>query len=87
MFQHCLGEGGREKGRERRTRIAHIMMEACTVNFLLFEQNLTSVPKSFDPHCTCEKLLTKPKVTVQELAEAIGIIVSNFPGVEFGPLF
>ena len=32
---------------------------------------------------TCEKLLTKPEVTVQELAEAIGIIVSNFPGVEF----
>ena len=36
---------------------------------------------------TCEKLLTKPELTVQELAEAIGIIVSNFPGVEFGPLF
>lgn len=33
---------------------------------------------------TCEKLLTKPEVTVQELDEAIGIIVSNFPGVEFG---
>ena len=51
MFQHCLGEGGREKGSERRTRIAHITMEACTVNFLLFAQNLTSVPKSFEPHC------------------------------------
>lgn len=36
---------------------------------------------------TCAKLLTKPEVTVQELAEAIGIIVYNFPGVEFGPLF
>ena len=24
-------------------------MEACTVNSLLFAQNLTSVPKSFDP--------------------------------------
>jgi len=36
---------------------------------------------------TCQKLLTKTEVTVQELAEAIGIIVSNFPGVEFGPLF
>ena len=35
----------------------------------------------------CEKLLTKPELTVQELAEVIGIIVSNFPGVEFGPLF
>ena len=36
---------------------------------------------------TCEKLLTKPEVTVQELDEAIGTIVSNFPEVEFGPLF
>ena len=35
----------------------------------------------------CGKLLSKPVVTVQELAEVIGIIVSNFPGVEFGPLF
>ena len=33
------------------SRIAHITMEACTVNFLLFAQNLTSVPKSFDPDC------------------------------------
>ena len=36
---------------------------------------------------TCEKLLTKPEVTVQELAEAIGTIVSNFPGVDLGPCF
>lgn len=36
---------------------------------------------------TCGKLLTKPEVTVQELAEAIGIIVSNFPGVEFASFF
>ena len=35
----------------------------------------------------CGKLLSKPVVIVQELAEVIGIIVSNFPGVEFGPLF
>ena len=42
------GEGGRGKGSERRTHVAHITMEACTVNSLLFAQNLTSVPKSFD---------------------------------------
>ena len=36
---------------------------------------------------TCEKLLTKPEVTVQELAEAISTIVSNFPRVELGPFF
>ena len=51
-FNIVWGEGGREKGSERRTRIAHITMEACTVNFLLFAQNLTSVLKSFDPHCS-----------------------------------
>ena len=45
------GEGGRKKGSERRKRIAHIAMEVCAVNFLLFAKNLTSVPKSFDPDC------------------------------------
>ena len=45
------GKGGREKGSERKTRVAHITMEACITNSLLFAQNLTSVPKSFDPDC------------------------------------
>ena len=36
---------------------------------------------------SCEKLLAKPGMAIQELAEAIGIIVSNFPWVEFGLLF
>ena len=31
--------------------------------------------------------MVKPEVTVLELAEAKGIIVYNFPGMEFGPLF
>ncbi|XP_068718128.1 uncharacterized protein [Montipora capricornis] len=48
MFEHCLGGRGREKGRERETHVARITMEACTVNSLLFAQNLTSVPKCFD---------------------------------------
>ena len=43
--------GGRKKGSERRTNVAHITMEACTVNSLLFAQNLTGVPKCFDPDC------------------------------------
>ena len=51
-FNIVWGEGGRKKGSERRKRIAHITMEVCTVNFLLFAQNLTSVPKSFDPDCS-----------------------------------
>ena len=45
------GEGERKKGNERRTNVAHITMEACTVNSLLFAQNLTSVPKGFHPDC------------------------------------
>ena len=45
------GKGGAKKGSERRTCVAHITMEACAVNSLLFAQNLTSVPKSFDTDC------------------------------------
>ena len=44
-------KGGAKKGSERRTNVAHITMETCTVNSLLFAQNLTSVPKCFDPDC------------------------------------
>ena len=50
-FNIVWGEGGRKKGSERRTNRAHITMKACTVNSLLFAQNLTSVPKCFDPDC------------------------------------
>ena len=46
-FNIVWGEGGRKKGSERRTNVAHITMEACTVNSLLFAQILTSVPKCF----------------------------------------
>ena len=51
-FNIVWGEGGRKQGSERRTNVAHIKMEACTVNSLLFAQNLTSVPKCFDPDCS-----------------------------------
>ena len=54
-FNIVWGEGGRKKGSERRTNVAHITMEACTVNSLLFAQNLTSVPNCFDPDCSCQK--------------------------------
>ena len=47
------GRGGCEKGREKRARVGHITMEACTVNSPLSPQNLTSVPKSFGPDCRC----------------------------------
>ena len=46
------GEEGRKKGSERRTHVAHITMEAFTGNSLLVAQNLTSVPKCFDPDCS-----------------------------------
>ena len=53
-FNIVWGEGGHKKGSERRAHVAHITMEACTftVNSLLFAQNLTSVPKCFDPDCS-----------------------------------
>ena len=51
-FNIVWGEGGCKKGSEKRKNVAHITMEACTVNSLLFAQNLTSVPKCFDPDCS-----------------------------------
>ena len=50
------GEGERKNGNDRRTNVAHITMEACTVNCLLFAQNLTSVPKCFHPDCRCDNI-------------------------------
>ena len=35
---------------------------------------------------TCEKLLNKQHPRISEVAEVIGIIVSNFPGAQYGPL-
>ena len=35
---------------------------------------------------TCEKLLKKQHPMIYEVAEVIGIIVSNFPGAQYGPL-
>lgn len=34
----------------------------------------------------CLNLVTKETCTVQNVAEVIGLIVSSFPGVEYGPL-
>ena len=35
----------------------------------------------------CKKLLEKGQSSIQNLAEVIGLIVSSFPGVEYGPLY
>ena len=73
-FNVVWGEGGgggrgREKGSERRTRVVHITMEACTINSLLFAQNLTSVPKTFDPDCT--SLETGERTTEKTVQDSI----------------
>ena len=69
-FQRCLGGKGARKGpSERRTRVVHITMEACTVNSLLFAQNLTSVPKTFDPDCT--SLETGERTTEKTVQDSI----------------
>ena len=62
-FNIVWGEGGCKKGSERRKRIAHITMEVCTVNFLLFAQNLTGVLKSFDPDCRSFHILQPVEMT------------------------
>ena len=54
---------------ERRTSVAYITMEACTVNSVLFAQSLTSVPKSFDLDC---------RVLMQEV-----LLVSQASEIEF----
>jgi len=35
----------------------------------------------------CSKLISSATISIQELAEAIGLLVSSFPGVLYGPLF
>ena len=48
-----VGKGGAKKAvKEEQALLVIITMEACTVNSLLFAQNVTSVPKSFDPDCS-----------------------------------
>ena len=34
----------------------------------------------------CNELLSKQQPTIQEVAQLIGVLVSSFPGVQFGPL-
>ena len=35
---------------------------------------------------SCNSLLQKTTPTIRQVAEVIGILVSNFPGAEYGPL-
>ena len=35
---------------------------------------------------SCDTLLKTPMPTIKQVAEAIGILVSNFPGAQYGPL-
>ena len=70
-FNIFWGEAGREKGSERRTRVAHITMKACTVNSLLFAQNF---PKSFDLDC---------RVLMQEVLLTPNGLVSHASEIEF----
>lgn len=36
---------------------------------------------------TCSELLSKVNMTIHDLAEVIGLLVSSFPGVLYGPPF
>ena len=55
-FNIVWGKERHEKGSERRKRVAYITMEACMYSkFSAFRPNLTSVPTSFDPYCSCKR--------------------------------
>ena len=59
------------------------------LGFILDSINMTVSPtegKIQKTIKTCEKLLKKQHPMIYEVAEVIGIIVSNFPGAQYGPL-
>ena len=59
------------------------------LGFLLNSQEITVSPteqKITKPVEACIKLKAKNKPLISEVAKVIGILVSNFPGVQYGPL-
>lgn len=70
-----------------------ILTPSQKLTYLGFELNsLNMTVKLTDSRITklklaCKKLLEKGQSSIQNLAEVIGLIVSSFPGVEYGPLY
>jgi hypothetical protein len=60
------------------------------LGFWLDSENMTvSLPEEKADHImrVCTALIRKRRMTVRELAQVIGLLVSSFPGVLWGPLF
>ncbi|CAB4023700.1 Hypothetical predicted protein, partial [Paramuricea clavata] len=59
------------------------------LGFILNSINMTVSPtqeKIDKTVAACKLLLAKAATTIQQVGEVIGLLVSNFPGVEYGPL-
>lgn len=59
------------------------------LGFVLDSNDMTVTPtesKIQKVVTACQHLLTKHNPTITEVAEVIGLIVSNFPGAQYGPL-
>ena len=60
------------------------------LGFVLDSQSMTLRPKKERIEKTMKQIQTlkvKPQITVRELAQVIGLLVSLFPGIKYGPLF
>ena len=59
------------------------------LGFILDSVSMTVTPTDEKKHKTvdvCSTILATPRPTIREVAELIGILVSNFPGAQYGPL-
>ncbi|XP_015763048.1 PREDICTED: uncharacterized protein LOC107342108 [Acropora digitifera] len=59
------------------------------LGFVLDSNDMTVTPtesKIQKVVTACQHLLPKPHPTITEVAEVIGLLVSNFPGAQYGPL-
>ena len=59
------------------------------LGFVLDSNDMTVTPtesKIQKVVTACQHLLPKPQPTITEVAELIGLLVSNFPGAQYGPL-
>ena len=57
------------------------VLNSMTMTVKLIHARIEKVVKA------CEKLLNDSHPTILNLAEVIGLVVSSFPGVEYGPLY
>ena len=70
--------------------VLHPTQRITYLGFVLDSINMTvslTPEKASKIKNACSTIVTKQLVTIQELAEVVGMIVASFPGVQYGPLF